>query len=57
YPKETMGYYFYYPSENKIFVARNAEFFENSLIVQETSGSHGLLKMSGGDEGLELIQE
>ncbi|GKE69730.1 retrotransposon protein, putative, ty1-copia subclass, partial [Tanacetum coccineum] len=35
YPKETMGYYFYYPPENKVFVARNAEFFENSLIIQE----------------------
>ncbi|GJZ75184.1 hypothetical protein Tco_0639649, partial [Tanacetum coccineum] len=57
YPKETTGYYFYYPPENKIFVARNAEFFENSLIVQEASGSRGLLKMSGSDEGLELIQE
>nr|GEX75124.1 hypothetical protein [Tanacetum cinerariifolium] len=45
YPKETMGYCFYYPPENKIFIARNAEFFENSLIVQEASGSHGLLKM------------
>ncbi|GJT72002.1 retrovirus-related pol polyprotein from transposon TNT 1-94 [Tanacetum coccineum] len=57
YPKETTGYYFYYPPENKIFVARNAEFFENSLIVQEASGSRGLLKTSGSDEGLELIQE
>ncbi|GJT45578.1 zinc finger, CCHC-type containing protein [Tanacetum coccineum] len=57
YPKETMGYYFYYPPENKIFVARNAEFFENSLIVQEASGSHEPLKMSGSDERLELIQE
>ncbi|GJS39580.1 retrotransposon protein, putative, ty1-copia subclass, partial [Tanacetum coccineum] len=37
-------YYFYYPLENKIFVARNAEFFENSLMVQEASGSHGLLE-------------
>ncbi|GJV22665.1 retrotransposon protein, putative, ty1-copia subclass [Tanacetum coccineum] len=45
YPKETMGYYFYYPLENKIFVARNAEFFKNSLMVQEASGSHGLLKL------------
>ncbi|GJX45006.1 hypothetical protein Tco_0261682 [Tanacetum coccineum] len=52
-----MGYYFYYPPKNKIFVARNAKFFENSLIVQEASGSHGSLKMSGSDEGLELIQE
>ncbi|GJV51388.1 zinc finger, CCHC-type containing protein [Tanacetum coccineum] len=57
YPKEMMGYYFYYPLENKIFVARNAEFFENSLMVQEASGSHGLLESSGSDEGLELIQE
>ncbi|GJS15994.1 hypothetical protein Tco_0410466 [Tanacetum coccineum] len=39
YPKETMGYSFYYPPENKIFVARNAEFFENILIDQEASGS------------------
>ncbi|GKC22314.1 retrotransposon protein, putative, ty1-copia subclass [Tanacetum coccineum] len=57
YPKETMGYYFYYPPENKIFVARNAEFFEDNLIVQEVSGSHGPLIMSGSDKGLELIQE
>ncbi|GJZ41840.1 retrotransposon protein, putative, ty1-copia subclass [Tanacetum coccineum] len=37
YPKETMGYSFYYPPENKIFVARNAEFFENILIDQEAN--------------------
>ncbi|GJU69636.1 retrotransposon protein, putative, ty1-copia subclass [Tanacetum coccineum] len=55
YLKETMGYYFYYPLENKIFVARNAEFFENSLMVQEASRIHGLLKSSRSDEGLELI--
>ncbi|GKC38611.1 retrotransposon protein, putative, ty1-copia subclass [Tanacetum coccineum] len=39
YLKETMGYYFYYPPENKIFVARYTEFFENILISQEASGS------------------
>ncbi|GKD65494.1 hypothetical protein Tco_1307602 [Tanacetum coccineum] len=48
YPKETMGYSFYYPLENKVFVARNAEFLENSLITQEASGSL---------EDLEIIQE
>ncbi|GKA39073.1 retrotransposon protein, putative, ty1-copia subclass [Tanacetum coccineum] len=48
YPKETMGYFFYYPPENKIFVARNAEFLENSLINHEASGSL---------EDLEIIQE
>nr|GFB67081.1 retrotransposon protein, putative, Ty1-copia subclass [Tanacetum cinerariifolium] len=32
YPKETMGYSFYSPSENKEFVARNAEFFESKLL-------------------------
>nr|GEV62252.1 retrotransposon protein, putative, Ty1-copia subclass [Tanacetum cinerariifolium] len=39
YLKETIGYYFYYPPENKVLVARNAEFLENSLITQEASGS------------------
>ncbi|GJZ48843.1 retrotransposon protein, putative, ty1-copia subclass [Tanacetum coccineum] len=48
YPKETMGYSSYYPPENKIFVARNAKFLENSLITQEASGSL---------EDLEIIQE
>ncbi|GKC66872.1 retrovirus-related pol polyprotein from transposon TNT 1-94 [Tanacetum coccineum] len=57
YPKETMGYYFYYLLENKIFVAQNAEFFENSLMVQEASGIHGLFESSGSDGGVALIQE
>ncbi|GJY33864.1 retrotransposon protein, putative, ty1-copia subclass [Tanacetum coccineum] len=48
YPKETIGYSFYYPPENKVRVARNAEFLENSLIIQEASGSL---------EDLEIIQE
>ncbi|GKF30029.1 retrovirus-related pol polyprotein from transposon TNT 1-94 [Tanacetum coccineum] len=55
YPQETMGYCFYFPLKNKIFVAQNAEFFENSLMEKESSGSHGLLESSGSDEGLELI--
>ncbi|GKC06333.1 retrotransposon protein, putative, ty1-copia subclass [Tanacetum coccineum] len=57
YLREKMGYYFYYPLENKIFVARNAKFFENRLMVQEASGSHGLLESSGSDKGLKLFQE
>nr|GEU56533.1 zinc finger, CCHC-type [Tanacetum cinerariifolium] len=48
YPKETIGYSFYNPSENKVFIARNAEFFEDDLID---------LKASGSVEDLELIQE
>ncbi|GKC92843.1 retrotransposon protein, putative, ty1-copia subclass, partial [Tanacetum coccineum] len=48
YPMETMRYSFYYPPENKVFVAQNAEFFKNSLITQEASESL---------EDLEIIQE
>ncbi|GKA01041.1 retrotransposon protein, putative, ty1-copia subclass [Tanacetum coccineum] len=44
-----MGYSFYYPPENKALVARNAEFFENSLITQEA--------LLGSLEDLEMIQE
>nr|GEU55204.1 retrotransposon protein, putative, Ty1-copia subclass [Tanacetum cinerariifolium] len=38
YPKEIMGYYFYFPSEKKIVVVRYADFFEKNLITQEVSG-------------------
>ncbi|GKF59743.1 retrotransposon protein, putative, ty1-copia subclass, partial [Tanacetum coccineum] len=38
YLKETMGHYFYFLPENKIVVARYAEFFEKNLITQEVSG-------------------
>ncbi|GJT06842.1 retrotransposon protein, putative, ty1-copia subclass [Tanacetum coccineum] len=48
YPKKTMCYSFYYPPENKVLVAQNVEFLENSLITQEASGSL---------EDLEIIQE
>nr|GFB96194.1 hypothetical protein [Tanacetum cinerariifolium] len=34
-----MGYYFYYPLENKFFVARYVEFFETNLIKQKASRS------------------
>ncbi|GJV50988.1 retrotransposon protein, putative, ty1-copia subclass [Tanacetum coccineum] len=37
YLKETIGYYFYFPPENKIVVARYAEFFEKNLISQKAS--------------------
>nr|GFC71997.1 retrotransposon protein, putative, Ty1-copia subclass [Tanacetum cinerariifolium] len=43
-----MGYSFYSPSENKVFVAQNAEFFESKLLD---------LKASGSVEDLKLIQE
>nr|GEX15458.1 hypothetical protein [Tanacetum cinerariifolium] len=48
YLKETIRYSFYNPPENKVLVAQNAEFLENSLIDQEASGSL---------EDLEIIQE
>ncbi|GJU35624.1 chrysanthemyl diphosphate synthase, partial [Tanacetum coccineum] len=44
YPKETMGYYFYFPPENKIVVARYAEFFERNILSQEVSGRAGDLE-------------
>ncbi|GKB74691.1 retrotransposon protein, putative, ty1-copia subclass [Tanacetum coccineum] len=48
YPKETIGYSFYYPPENKVFVAQNDEFLKDDLITQEASRSL---------EDLEIIQE
>ena len=44
YPKETKGYYFYNPIENKVFVARNGVFLEREFIYKGTSGSKVQLK-------------
>ena len=38
YPKETKGYYFYLPSEDKVFVGRTGVFLEREFISKETSG-------------------
>nr|GFA06330.1 retrotransposon protein, putative, Ty1-copia subclass [Tanacetum cinerariifolium] len=38
YLKETMGYYFYYPPENKVVVERYADFLEREFILQKESG-------------------
>ncbi|GKA01004.1 retrotransposon protein, putative, ty1-copia subclass [Tanacetum coccineum] len=38
YPKETMGYYFYFPPKHKIVVAMYAKFLEKNLLSQEISG-------------------
>ncbi|KAJ9544930.1 hypothetical protein OSB04_024637 [Centaurea solstitialis] len=32
YPKTTVGYYFYHPEENKVFVARNGKFLEEKFL-------------------------
>ena len=39
YPKETKGYYFYNPTEGKVFVARTAVFLEREFISKGNSGS------------------
>ena len=39
YPKEIKGYYFYIPSENKVFFARNGVFLEGEFISKRVSGS------------------
>nr|GFA55529.1 retrovirus-related Pol polyprotein from transposon TNT 1-94 [Tanacetum cinerariifolium] len=38
YPKETMGYYFYYPPKNKVVVEKYADFLEREFILQKESG-------------------
>ncbi|KAI5420903.1 hypothetical protein KIW84_044660 [Lathyrus oleraceus] len=37
-PKETRGYYFYNPSEGKVFAARTGVFLEKDFISKGTSG-------------------
>ncbi|KAM1427662.1 hypothetical protein ACFXTO_020187 [Malus domestica] len=36
YPKETLGYEFYHPDDQKVFVARNAMFLEEQFVLKGT---------------------
>ena len=38
YPKETNGYYFYHPIDQKVFVSRHTTFLENEFIQEGSSG-------------------
>ena len=37
YPKRTLGYYFYNPNENKVFVARSGVFLEEKFLNLENT--------------------
>ncbi|CAN6552325.1 unnamed protein product [Malus baccata var. baccata] len=37
YPKQTYGYEFYHPDDQKVFVARNAIFMEDEFVLNRTS--------------------
>ncbi|KAJ9544763.1 hypothetical protein OSB04_024470 [Centaurea solstitialis] len=39
YPKTTVGYYFYNPTKNKVFVARNGEFLEDKFLSTKNTKS------------------
>lgn len=38
YPEGCLWYYFYIPSENKIFISRKIEIFESKFLMDEVSG-------------------
>ncbi|KAL4324576.1 hypothetical protein GQ457_11G024470 [Hibiscus cannabinus] len=44
YPKETKGYYFFNPKENKVFVARTRVFLEKEFLSNNGSGRNNELK-------------
>ena len=62
YPKETKGHYFYIPSENKVFVARNGVFLEREFISKRVSGSKTSLEevqepQVATEPSLEILQD
>ncbi|KAD5802565.1 hypothetical protein E3N88_13925 [Mikania micrantha] len=37
YPRDSMGYYFYDPTEQRVFIARKGQFMETKFLMEETS--------------------
>ena len=38
YPKESIGYYFYYPTQQKVFIGRHTIFLKKEFIQKRGSG-------------------
>lgn len=53
YPKETIGYYFYNPDEQKVFVSRNAFFLEEEFALQNDDQGNKIIL----EERIENIKE
>ncbi|BFG35091.1 hypothetical protein CerSpe_213650 [Prunus speciosa] len=49
YPKETLGYYFYHPNEQKVFVARSARFLHIDFALDDTCVQKVELKEKSGE--------
>ncbi|KAJ9539456.1 hypothetical protein OSB04_032189 [Centaurea solstitialis] len=56
YPKTTVGYYFYNPTENKVFVARNGEFLEDKLLNTENTRNDVDLQEVEEDDTLPIVE-
>ncbi|KAJ9561556.1 hypothetical protein OSB04_006716 [Centaurea solstitialis] len=56
YPKTTVGYYFYNPSENKVFVARNGEFLEDKFLSTENTRNDVDLQEVEEDVTLPIVE-
>ena len=58
YPKETKGYYFYNPTEQKVFIARTGVFLEREFISKRISGRRiELEEVRDQQENIELEME
>ncbi|KAJ9547497.1 hypothetical protein OSB04_020040 [Centaurea solstitialis] len=56
YPKTTVGYYFYNPTENKVFVARNGEFLEDKFLSTENTRNDVDLQEVEEDVTLPIVE-
>ncbi|KAJ9544970.1 hypothetical protein OSB04_024677 [Centaurea solstitialis] len=54
--RTTMGYYFYSPSENKVFVARNGEFLEDKFLSLENTRNDVDLKEVEEETTLPIVE-
>ncbi|KAJ9566025.1 LOW QUALITY PROTEIN: hypothetical protein OSB04_001991 [Centaurea solstitialis] len=56
YPKTNVGYYFYNPTENKVFVARNGEFLEDKFLSIKNTRNDVELQEVEEDATLPIVE-
>ncbi|KAJ9545146.1 hypothetical protein OSB04_024853 [Centaurea solstitialis] len=56
YPKTTVGYYFYNPEDNKVFVARNGKFLEEKFLSSGNTREDVDLQVVDGDNTTPTVE-
>ena len=57
YPKDSLGYYFYFPADHRVIISRNARFLENEFLEEGGSGRNIKLEVETNEPQTDIADD